>query len=81
MPPVTTMNIRLPARRATKLLCLSPLLLSAPDNSIVDGQTVTATRIDAAGSATGTVITDDRGWQYATFAAPIAIGLWDFVVS
>ncbi len=80
-PLPTTLSIRLPVRRASKLVRLSPALMVAPDNAIVDGQTVTATRVDAAGSATGTIIIDDLAAQYATFAAPIAAGTWDFAVS
>ena len=85
--PITTMNMRVTLKKATRIASLMPVLLphiygaiGTIDTAIADGATVTATRVDAAGSGTGTALTDDCGNVYATFASALAAGLWDFSV-
>lgn len=86
--PATTLTARVKLLRATSITSMVshdlPRIhgaIGTLDLALADGATVTATRVDAGGSGSGTVYTDDRGIPYATFgASPLAAGTWDLVV-
>ncbi len=85
--PATTLTTQVQLLKATKISSMMPMHLGrihgaigGLDLVIADGATVTATRIDSAGSASGTALTDDKGNVYATFASALAAGLWELAV-
>ncbi len=79
MPPMTNLTKRATIKKATKIVSLMPdnlpsiyNAIGTVDTNIADGAVVTATRVDAAGNASGTALNDDRGNVYATFAGALA---------